>query len=213
MPSGIGRRNIATRYQLSAALRAHCGPRRIFVTDERDTPVSKPAGKRRVSRKRPESEMDRPGLAKAVNDCLAELAEKGVNQAEAARRADCDVSTLRNMKNGTGTSHYGHNLLRRAATGLGLPEDRLVDAFYPPLPRDPALPSDADVIVQRVMNELEPYLLKIDAIPQLQTSISEIQKDVAGLQKWLEGMAQDVANKVSSQLKTPVDINHPPPDE
>jgi hypothetical protein len=33
------------------------------------------------------------------------------------------------------------------------------------------------------------------------------------MQKWLEGIAQDVANKVSSQLKTVVDINHLPPDE
>jgi transcriptional regulator with XRE-family HTH domain len=183
------------------------------VTDERATPVSKPVGKRRVSHKRPESEVDRPGLAKVVSKRVAELAEQGKNQAQAAALAGCSVSALRNMQNGTGTSHYRHNLLREAARGLGLPEDRLVDAFYPRLPPDPALPSETDVIVQRVMNELEPYLAKIDAIPQMQTSISEVQKGVAGMQKWLEGMAQDVANKVSSQLKTLVDINHLPPGE
>ena len=122
------------------------------MTDERDTPAIKPTGKRRVSRRRPESEVDRAGLARAVSDCLAELGRKGVTQAEAARRAQCGVSTLRHMQNGTGTSHYGHNLLTRVATGLGLPEDWLVKAFYPPAPRDPALLSDADVMVQRVMN-------------------------------------------------------------
>lgn len=200
MPPGIGRRNIATRYRLSAALRAFGGLRRIFVTDERDAPASKPAGKRRPSRKRPESEVDRAGLARAVGDRLAELNREGVTQAEAARRAQCGVSTLRHMQNGTGTSHYGHNLLTRVATGLGLPEDSLVKAFYPPLPRDPALPSDTDVVVQRVMNRLEPYLAKNNAIPGM-------QKDVAGMQKWLEGMAQDLA-EVSSRLKILVDINH-----
>jgi hypothetical protein len=115
------------------------------------------------------------------------------------------------MQNGTGTSHYGHNLLTRVATALGLPEDRLVKAFYPPIPHDPALLSDADVTAQRVMNQLEPYLAKINAIPQMQTSISEMQKGVAGMQNWLESMAKDVA-KVSSQLKTLVDINHLPPE-
>lgn len=211
MPPGIGRRNIATRYRLSAALRAHGGLRRIFVTDERDTPASKPTGKRRPSRKRPESEVDRAGLARAVSDRLAELDREGVTQAEAARRAGCGVSTLRKMQKGTGDSHYGHSLLTRAATGLGLPEDRLVKAFYPPVPRDPALLSDADVVAQRVMNRLEPYLAKINAIPGMQTSISGMQKDIAGMQNWLEGMAQNVA-EVISRLKTLVDINHLPPD-
>jgi transcriptional regulator with XRE-family HTH domain len=196
---------------LSAALRAHGVLRRIFVTSERDTLASKPAGKRRVSRKRPESEVDRAGLATVVSDCLTELDRKGVNQAEAARRADCGVSTLRHMQNGTGTSHYGHSLLTRVATALGLPEDRLVKAFYPPIPHDPALLSDADVTAQRVVNQLEPYLANINAIPQMQTSISEMQKGVAGMQNWLESMAKDVA-KVSSQLKTLVDINYLPPE-
>jgi transcriptional regulator with XRE-family HTH domain len=213
MPPGIGRRSIATRYRLSAALQAHCGLRRIFVTDQLDTPASKPTGKRRVSRKRPESDVNRPGLAKVVSKRVAELAEQGINQAQAAALSGYSVSALRNMQNGKGTSHYRHDLLREAARGLGLPEDRLVDAFYPRLPPDPALPSETDVMVQRVMNELEPYLAKIDAIPQLQTSISDMEKGVAGMQKWLEGMAQEVANKVSSQLKTLVDINHLPPDK
>jgi transcriptional regulator with XRE-family HTH domain len=181
------------------------------VTDERDTPASKPAGKRRVSRRRPESEVDRAGLASVVRDCLAELDRKGVTQAEAARRAQCGVSTLRHMQNGTGTSHYGHSLLTRVATALGLPEDRLVEAFYPPKPHDPALLSDAELTAQQVMIRIDPYLAKIDAIPQMQTSISEMEKGVAGMQNWLESMARDVA-KVSSQLKTLVDINHLPPE-
>lgn len=180
------------------------------MTDERDTPASKPAGKRRVSRRRPESEVNRTGLATAVSDRLTELRPEGVTQAEAARRARCGVSTLRHMQNGTGTTHYGHDLLVRVATGLGLPEDCLVKAFYPPVPRDPPLPSDADVMVQRVMNQLEPYLAKIDAIPAMQTGILEMQKDVAGMQKRLKGMGQEVA-EVSSQLKILVDINHLPP--
>jgi transcriptional regulator with XRE-family HTH domain len=177
------------------------------VTDERDTAASKPTGKRRVSRRRPESEVDRTGLARAISDRLAELDREGVTQAEAARRAGCGISTLRHMQNGTGISHYGHNLLTRVATGLGLPEDSLVKAFYPPVSRDPALLSDADVMVQRVMNQLEPYLAKINAIPEMQTGISGMQKDVAGVQKRLNGMAQDVA-EVSSRLKILVDINH-----
>jgi transcriptional regulator with XRE-family HTH domain len=203
MPPGYGRRNIATRYRLSAALRAHGGLRRIFVTDEQDIHASEPTVKRRASRKRPESEVNRTGLAGAVSDRLAELERKGVTQAEAAQRAQCGISTLRNMQNGTGTSHYGHNLLKRAATGLGLPEDRLVEAFYPPVPRDPTLPSDAEVMAQAVMNQLEPYLANINAIPGM-------QKDVAGMEKRLKGMAQDVA-KVSSRLQILVDINHLPP--
>ena len=163
------------------------------MTDERDTAASKPTGKRRVSRRRPESEVDRTGLARAVSDRLIELDRKGVTQAEAARRAGCGISTLRHMQNGTGISHYGHNLLTRVATGLGLPEDSLVKAFYPPVSRDPVLLSDADVMVQAVMNQLEPYLAKLNAIPEMQ--------------KRLNGMAQDVA-EVSSRLKILVDINH-----
>ena len=182
------------------------------MTSERDTPVGKPAGKRRVSPELRESEVNRAGLASVVRDRLAELLkQEGVTQAEAAHRAQCAPSTLRNMQNGTGTSHYRHNLLKQVAVGLGLPGDLLVEAFYPRKPPDPALPSDADVTAQRVMNQLEPYLAKINAIPQMQTSISEMQKGVAGMQNWLEGMAQDVA-KVSSQLKTLVDINYLPPE-
>jgi hypothetical protein len=52
------------------------------------------------------------------------------------------------MQNGTGASHYGHELLTKVATVLGLPEDRLVKVFYRPVPRDTALPSDAEVMVQ-----------------------------------------------------------------
>lgn len=173
------------------------------MTDERDAPASTPAGKRRVSRKRSESEVDRGGLAGAVSDRLAELSREGVSQAEAARRARCGISTLRHMQNGTGSSNYGHELLTRAATGLGLPEDRLVKAFYPPVPRDPALLSDADMTVQRIMNELGPYLAKINAIPGM-------QKDVAGLEERLKGIAHDV-HEVKSWLEIRVDINHLPP--
>jgi transcriptional regulator with XRE-family HTH domain len=198
---------MAARYRLSAALRAHGGLRRIFVTGKRDTPASTPAGKRRVSRKRPESEVDRGGLAGAISDRLAELDREGVSQAEAARRAGCGISTLRNMQNGTGTSHYGHELLTRVATGLGLPEDRLVKAFYPPVPRDPALPSDAEVMVQRLMKQLEPYLATLNAIPGMQTGISGMQKDVAGLQERLEGMACDV-QEVKSRLEILVGIDY-----
>jgi transcriptional regulator with XRE-family HTH domain len=201
---------MTARYRLSAALRAHGGLWRIFVTDERGTPASTPAGKRRVFRRRPESEVDREGLAKAVSDRLAELGREGVSQAEAARRARCGISTLRNMQNGTGTSHYGHELLTRVATGLGLPEDWLVKAFYPPVPRDPAFLSDAEVMVQRVMNQLEPYLAKINAIPGIQTGISGMQREVEGLQERLKGMAYDV-HEVRSRLEILVDINHLPP--
>jgi transcriptional regulator with XRE-family HTH domain len=198
---------MAARYRLSAALRAHGGLRRIFVTVERGTPASTPAGKRRVSRKRPESEVDRGGLAGAVSDRLAELAREGVSQAEAARRAGCGISTLRNMQNGTGTSHYGHELLTRVATGLGLPGDRLVKAFYPPVPRDPALPSDAEVMVQRLMNQLEPYLATLNAIPGMQTGISGMQKDVAELQQRLKVMACDV-QEVNSRMEILIGIDH-----
>ena len=177
------------------------------MTVERGTPASTPAGKRRVSRKRPESEVDRGGLAGAVSDRLAELAREGVSQAEAARRAGCGISTLRNMQNGTGTSHYGHELLTRVATGLGLPGDRLVKAFYPPVPRDPALPSDAEVMVQRLMNQLEPYLATLNAIPGMQTGISGMQKDVAELQQRLKVMACDV-QEVNSRMEILIGIDH-----
>jgi hypothetical protein len=96
------------------------------------------------------------------------------------------------------------------AIGLGLPGDRLVKAFYPPVPPDPAPLSDADVMVQRVMNQLEPYLAKINTLPEMQTGILGVQKEVAGMQERLNGMAQDVA-EVSSRLKILVDINHRPP--
>lgn len=173
------------------------------MTDEPDSPASTQAGKRRVSRKRPESEVDREGLARAISDPLAKLYHEGVKQEDAARRAGCGISTLRNMQNGTGTSHYGHELLARVATGLGLPEGRLVKAFYPPAPREPAVLSDAEVTVQRVMEQLGPYLAKIDAIPGM-------QKDVEGLQERLRGMAQDV-HEVRSRLEILIDISHLPP--
>jgi hypothetical protein len=143
----------------------------------------------------------------AVSDRLAELDRDGVNQTEAARRARCGVSTLRNMQNGTGTSHYGHELLKQVATGLGLPKDRLVKAFYPPLPRDPAFPADAEVTMQQVMNWLEPYLAKINAIPGMQTGISGMEKNFEGLEERLKGMARDV-HEVKSRLETLVDINY-----
>ena len=181
-----------------------------FVADKRDSSAITPAGKRRASRKRPESEVDRSGLAMAVSDRLAEMGRDGVNRTEAARRARCGVSTLRNMQNGTGTSHYGQELLKQVATGLGLPEDRLVKVFYPPLPRDPAFLGDAEVTVQQVMNWLEPYLAKINAIPGMQTGISEMQKDFEGLQERLKGMAHDV-HEVKSRLETLVDINYRDP--
>ena len=177
------------------------------MTDKQDSSAITPAGKRRASRKRPESEVDRAGLATVVSDRLAELSRDGVNRAEAARRAGCGVSTLRNMQNGTGTSHYGHELLKQVATGLGLSEDQLVKVFYPPLPRDPAFLGDAEVTVQQVMNWLEPYLAKINAIPGMQTGISEMQKDFEGLQERLKGMAHDV-HEVKSRLETLVDINY-----
>lgn len=85
-----------------------------------------------------------------------------------------------------------------------------MEAFYPPVPRDPTLPSDAEVMAQAVMNQLEPYLANINAIPGMQTGILGMQKDVAGMEKRLKGMAQDVA-KVSSRLQILVDINHLPP--
>lgn len=179
------------------------------MTDERDTLASTPAGKRRASRKRPESEVDREGLARVVSERLAELDRTGVGQAEAARQARCGVSTLRHMEHGTGTSHYGHELLRRVAEGLDLPEDQLVKAFYPPLSRDPAPLSDAEVMVQRVTNQLEPYLAKINAIPDMQTGIAGMQKDIAGMQKRLEGMANDVQD-VKSRLGI-VDTKYSPP--
>lgn len=173
------------------------------MTDERGTPASRPAGKRRGSRKRPESEVNRGALAKVLSDRLAELAQEGVGQVAAAQRAGCGISTLRHMQNGTGTSHYGHELLTRVAAGLGLPEGSLVKAFYPPVPRAPASQSDAEVLVQLFRNQFEPYLAKIDAIPG-------IQKDVAGLRKRLDGMATDV-HEVRSRLEGLVDINHQPP--
>ena len=114
------------------------------------------------------------------------------------------------MQNGTGTGHYGHELLKQVATGLGLPVDRLVKAFYPPLPRDPAPLSDAEVAVQQVMNQLEPYLAKINAIPGMQAGVSGMQKDFEGLQERLKGMADDV-HEVKSRLEILVDINYRPP--
>jgi transcriptional regulator with XRE-family HTH domain len=180
------------------------------VTDKRDSPAITPAGKVRASRKGPESEVDRAGLAVVVSERLAELGRDGVKRAEAARRARCGVSTLRNMENGTGASHYGHELLKRVATGLGLPEDRLVKVFYPPLPRDPASLAGAEVTVQQVMSRLAPYLAKINAIPGVQTGITGMQRDFEGLQERLKGMADDV-HEVKSRLEILVDINHWPP--
>jgi hypothetical protein len=113
------------------------------------------------------------------------------------------------MQNGTGASHYGHELLTKVATVLGLPEDRLVKVFYRPVPRDTALPSDAEVMVQRVLSQLEPYLAKINAIPGMQMGISGMQKDVAGMQEQLKGMAREV-HEVKSRVEILADINHPP---
>ena len=174
------------------------------MTDERDTPASRRlAGKRRASRKRPEFEVDRAGLAEAVTERLAELSREGVTRQKVAQRAPCSTSALRHMQNGTGTSHYGHELLTRVARGLGLPEDRLVKAFYPPVPRGPEALSEAEAALQRVLEKLDPYLAKINAIPG-------IQKDVEGLQERLNDMASDVRD-VKSRLEILVDISYPPP--
>jgi len=162
-----------------------------------------PPGKQRASHKRPESEVDREGLARVVKPRMEELKKRGVNQAEVASLAKCAQSTIRNMQNGTGTSHYGHGLLMRVGEILKLPEaDQLVKVFYPLAPRDPTLPSDADVTAERVVSQLEPYLADIKTIPAM-------QEDVAVLRERLESMADDI-DQVKSQLKSLVDISYPP---
>ena len=181
------------------------------MTEERDSPASTRAGKRRTPRKRPESEVDRKGLAAVIGGPLSELYGKGVKQEDVARQVGCGASTLRHMQHGTGTSHYGHELLTRVAKGLDLEKDELVNAFYPPVPRDPASPSGAEMTAQEIMDQLAPYLAHINAIPTIQTGISGVQKDVAGLQERLNGMARDV-QEVRSQLENLIDINQPPPD-
>jgi transcriptional regulator with XRE-family HTH domain len=132
--------------------------------------------------------------------------DRGVTQAEVARRAECGVSTLRHMQNGTGASHYGHELLTRVAVVLDLPPDQLVKAFYLPVPRDPAPPSDAEVAARLLMNQLEPYLAKI---PGMQEDISGMKKDVEGMRERLQSVAHDI-HQVKSQVEILLEIDHPP---
>lgn len=200
------------------------------MTDKRGTPASTPAGGRRASRKRPESEVNRKGLSELLTPLLLDLQRQGVKQAKAAEMAGCAESVLRKMKNGTGDTHYGYDLLTRAATGLGLPADQLVKTFYPTVARAPALESgtvapgtevpgpeapgtkapDDEVTVQRMMSHLAPYLARIDDLPGMQASLTEVQEDVAGLRERLDVMARDV-HAVRSQLEILIGTSHRPP--
>jgi hypothetical protein len=110
------------------------------------------------------------------------------------------------MQKGTGKSHYSYELLARVADTLDLPVDRVTKAFYPPAPRDPTFPSDAELTAQQVMTQFAPYLAKIDAIPELQT-------DVAAIKACLNGVV-DAINEVNDRLATVVvDITRTHPTE
>jgi hypothetical protein len=173
------------------------------VTDKRGaTTADRPTQTRR---KKARPEVDRAALASVVRPRVDELIRQGATRAEVAVRAGCGESVLRSMANGTGGNYFSVSLLSRVADNLGLQRKLLVNAFYPPAPHNPKLPSEAEQTAQQVMDRFAPYLAKIDAIP-------EMQKDIAAIKERMTGM-DDAIHEVNSTLTSFVDISRTHPTE
>jgi len=134
------------------------GQRRSLVTDKQAT------------RRKREDQVDRPGLANALN---ARMAELPITQTELANKTGVSPATLRMMQASEGTRHYSSPILSAVSLGLNWPADRLQRIFYRMPEQDPVTPSGVELVTQAMMTQLEPYLKKIDAMDKRLSVVME----------------------------------------
>jgi hypothetical protein len=151
------------------------------VTGDRDTPRTR------------EDEVDRQGLARAVDTRMREIR---ISQAELARAADIAPSTIRKMQKAQGTDIFGNGVLARVSGGLRWPEDKLQRIFYRMPEQDPVTPSGVDLVTQAIMTQLAPHLAKIDAIDRRLSAVMDA--------------IHHVNTRIDAVLGPPSDVAHSP---
>jgi hypothetical protein len=151
------------------------------VTDGRDGSASR------------EDQVDRQALAEAVN---ARMRARHIKQAELARKSRISVATLRLIQKAQGTRHYGGDLLTAISRALDWPADHLLKIFYRLPQKDSISPAEIDLLLQEVMERINPYLAKIDALEANMSS------------------AMDAIHHANGRIDAIVDMRHPPgPDD
>jgi transcriptional regulator with XRE-family HTH domain len=140
-----------------------------------------------------EDQVDRQALAAAVN---ARMRERHIKQAQLARRSRISVATIRLIQKAQGTRHYGGDLLTAISRALDWPADHLLKVFYRLPQSDSIAAADIDLLLQEVMERINPYLAKIDALEANMSS------------------AMDAIHHVNGRIDAIVDMRHPPgPDD
>jgi hypothetical protein len=155
----------------------HGGPRRTLVTDGLDGSGSR------------EDQVDRQALAAAVN---ARMAERHIRQSELARKSRTSVATIRLIQKAQGTRHYGGDLLTAISRALDWPADHLLKIFFRLPQSDASVPIGIDLLVQEVLERINPYLAKIEALEANMSS------------------AMDAIHHVNGRVDAIIDMRHPP---
>jgi transcriptional regulator with XRE-family HTH domain len=136
-----------------------------------------------------EDQVDRQALAAAVN---ARMEERHIKQADLARKSEISVATIRLIQKARGTRHYGWDLLTAISRALDWPADHLLKIFYR-LPQSDATASvKIDLLVQEVLERINPRLAKIEAL----------EADMSN--------AMDAIHHVNGRVDAIIDMRHPP---
>jgi hypothetical protein len=124
----------------------HGGPRRIFVTDERD------ARKQRED----DDDVDRAGLAEAIRTRMKEIQMAGPD--DLATSAGISIAYARAMRNGTGKHRFSSDALSKAAVALHWDQDPffLYRKFYRQRDRPYISQSMVEIVRQVVREEIAP---------------------------------------------------------
>ena len=136
-----------------------------------------------------EDQVDRQALAAAVN---ARMTELHIKQAQLERKSGISVASIRLIQKAQGTRHYGGDLLTAISRALDWPTDHLIKIFFRLPHSDPAMPAEIDLLVQEVMERINPYLAKIEALEANMSS------------------AMDAIHHVNGRIDAIVDVRHPP---
>lgn len=135
-----------------------------------------------------EGQVDRQALAAAVN---ARMRERHIKQAELARKSRISVATIRLIQKAQGTRHYGGDLLTAISRALDWPADHLLKIFFRLPQSDATAPVEIELLVQEVLERINPYLAKIDVL----------EANVSG--------AMDAIHHVNGRVDAIVDMRHP----
>ena len=136
-----------------------------------------------------EDQVDRQALAAAVN---ARMRELHIKQSQLERKSGISVATIRLIQKAQGTRHYGGDLLAAISRALDWRADHLIKIFFRLPQSEPAAPAEIDLMVQEVMERINPYLAKIDALEANMSS------------------AMDAIHHVNGRIDAIVDMRHPP---